>query len=282
MILQPEHFAAVRINWDDKAANLRAIARELNVGIGSIALLDDNPVECEWIREQIPEVTVIELPAEPSLYAEIVRNAAVFERLQLTEEDQARGKFYADQRQRAALEQSATSLEDFYRTLQMRARVELVNERTLARAAQLTQKTNQFNLTTRRYSEQQMAEMIASPTWRAFTIEVTDRFGDNGIVGVAILRFADDACEIDTFLLSCRVIGRTIETAFLSTIAADAARQGAKKLTGWFIPTKKNAPSAGFYQQHGFTKTQTSEGAALWELVLAQKSIFCPLWIIVE
>ena len=278
MLLRPAHFASIRINWADKAANLREIAAELNVGIDSVAFLDDNPAEREWIRSELPQVTVIELPSDPMLFAQALRDCPQFERLELTEEDASRGRFYAEQRMRMESRQGAASLEDFYRSLDMRVKIEPVDARTLPRAAQLTQKTNQFNLTTHRYNEQQLAEMIASPHFQAFTLQVIDRFGDNGVVGVALLRYEGDVCEIDTFLLSCRVIGRTVETAFLAALAAHAAGRGAK-LTGWFVPTKKNAPAADFYDRHGFARVRERDESVLWELDLRDHSILCPAWI---
>jgi FkbH-like protein len=279
MLLRREHFSALRINWADKAANLRDIAAELNVGIDSVAFLDDNPVERDWIRSQLPEVSVIDLPADPMQFAQALRDCPLFERLQLTEEDKSRGPFYAGQKLRAGLQQSASSLEDFYRSLEMRVKIEPIDARTLARAAQLAQKTNQFNLTTRRYSEQQLAGLLAQPQWQGFTLQLIDRFGDNGIVGAALLRHEEGRCEIDTFLLSCRVIGRTVETALLASLATQAAARGARQLAGWFIPTKKNAPAADFYERHGFHRAEEREGETLWELELGNTAIVVPKWI---
>ena len=278
MLLKPEHFAAFRINWADKAHNLREIARELNIGLDAVAFLDDNPVEREWVRGQAPEVTVIELPADPLEYARALRESPVFERLTLSDEDRARGRYYAEQRMRADLMEGAGSVEDFYRSLEMRVDVEEITPKTVARAAQLTQKTNQFNMTTRRYSEQQVIEMTP-PAWRKYAVRVRDRFGDNGIVGVALVRREGETAEIDTLLLSCRVIGRTVETAMLSVVAGDAAAAGAGKLIGRFIPTKKNAPAKDVYRTHGFRQTSETGGESVWELQLPAPSLACPPWI---
>ena len=134
----------------------------------------------------------------------------------------------------------------------------------------MTQKTNQFNLTTRRYSEQQIAKMAADPDWRVYSMRVLDRFGDNGLVGVAIVRFREQICEIDTFLLSCRVIGRTVETALLSALAEQAGAEDVQTLVGWFLPTKKNAPAKEFYNLHGFTCAMEPDGESRW----AQRNLF--------
>ena len=219
MLLRPGHFAVLKINWDDKAHNLRAIAAELNIGIDSLAFLDDNPAERQLIRSHLPEVTVIDLPEEPMAYAQTLRDCLVFERLTLSAEDRERSRYYAEDRQRVDLQQQTGSLEDFFWSLQIEVDAELVTPDTLARTAQLTQKTNQFNLTTRRYSEQQIMTITTDPAWRVYTIRARDRFGDNGLIGVAITRTQEETCEIDTLLLSCRVIGRTVETALLAEIA---------------------------------------------------------------
>ena len=159
------------------------------------------------------------------------------------------------------------------------AEIALVNAQTLARVAQLTQKTNQFNLTTRRYSDRQIAEIASHPAWRVWTLRVKDRYADNGLVAVAIARTDAQVCEIDTFLMSCRVIGRTVETALLAHLAADARSQGARLLQGWFLPTKKNAPSQDFYSQHGFEVADRTEEGVLWKLDLHEKEIRTPEWI---
>ncbi len=279
MILQPRDFAAMRINWNDKAQNLREIAGELNIGMDAIAFLDDNPVERQQVREQAPEAIVIRLPEDPMDYAQTVRDCPWFERLTLSEEDRQRGDYYAAQRERVELEQKVTSREDFYRSLEQVAEIAPVNPQTLARVAQLTQKTNQFNLTTRRYSDQQIAEMASSPACRVWTLRVKDRYADNGLVGVAILRTEAEVCEIDSFLMSCRVIGRTVETALLAHLAADARQQGATLLQGWFLPTKKNAPAQEFYSEHGFEVADRTEEGVLWKLDLHEKEIRTPEWI---
>jgi len=186
---------------------------------------------------------------------------------------------YAEQRLRNELQQSAGSIEDFYRSLKMKVSISPVNSLSIGRAAQLTQKTNQFNLTTRRYTEEQVSAMLQSPHCEVLTIRVVDRFGDNGIVGLAMTKTTGDVCEIDNFLLSCRVIGRTIETAFLATIAHAAQKSGATKLVGQFVPSKKNAPAVEFYAAHGFIKTHECDVGSNWALPLPNKELSIPTWI---
>ncbi len=279
MLVRPKDFAAMRINWTDKAQNLREIAQELNVGIDALAFLDDNPFEREQVRAALPEVTVLDLGKNPLEYASVVRNCAAFERLTLSSEDQQRTEMYAAQKQRAGAEQNFQSKEDFFRFLEQEAELEPVSDLTLARIAQLTQKTSQFNLTTRRYTEPQIAEMAKRPEWHIFSIRVRDRFGDHGLVGVAIAHDEGEQCEVDTFLLSCRVIGRTVETALLAHLAESAVQRGRKQLFGWFLPTKKNAPARDFYSQHGFNRQETNGSGSLWTLDLKGSPLRCPDWI---
>ncbi len=279
MLVRARNFAALRINWTDKAQNLREIAEELNVGVDALAFLDDNPFEREQVRAALPEVTIIDLPKNPLEYAAAVRDCAAFERLSLSAEDQQRTEMYAAQKQRAGAEQNFQSKEDFFRFLEQEAELEPVSDLTLARVAQLTQKTNQFNLTTRRYTETQIAEMAKQKDWHIFSIKVRDRFGDHGLVGVAIAHDQGEQCEVDTFLLSCRVIGRTIESALLAHLAESAAQRGCQRLAGWFLPTRKNAPARDFYQQHGFACQETVATGSLWTLDLKSSKLRCPDWI---
>lgn len=279
MLLRLKHFAAVRINWNDKVDNLRGISAELNLGIDSLAFLDDNPIERQQIRTELPEVSVLDLPDDPMKYAQALRDCPLFERLVLSTEDRQRSEQYVFQRQRLELERGLNSREDFYRSLGQKAEITDVSARSLVRVAQLIQKTNQFNLTTRRYTEQQIAEMIASEDWNVYCLRVQDRFSDNGIVGAAIIHTSGDTWEIDTFVLSCRVIGRTVETGFISFIVDQARRQSVRRVEGWFLPTKKNAPAQSFYPAHGFETSRRDGDGSLWSLDLEHGRIACPEWI---
>jgi FkbH-like protein len=176
---------------------------------------------------------------------------------------------------------TASSLEDFYRSLQMEAHIARVDATTRARIAQLTQKTNQFNLTTRRYTEQQIDDMGNDPRYEVYGVRLKDRYGDNGLVGVAILQFADGEAHIDTFLLSCRVIGRTLETSLLARLVEAARTRQAIRITGLFLPTKKNGPVRDFYADHGFTCLEETAQAQHWALELAKNGVTRPPWIAV-
>ena len=280
MCLRPEHFAAMRINWKDKADNLRELAAELNIGVDSLVFLDDSPAERQRIRSELPEVLVIELPEDCSQFERVLRECPAFERLRLSEEDHRRNAYYAQRRESAELERRAgASKEEFYRELRQQVEIVKPASATIKRIAQLAQKTNQFNLTTKRYTEQEVSTLNACPDWQVTGAKVVDRFGDNGLVGVAITRYADLSCEIDSFILSCRVIGRTVETALLSHIVGEARSRGANFVRGWFFPTKKNAPAKDFYLNHGFRMVCQDGDRSLWELDLLRAEVSCPSWI---
>ena len=258
MLLRPKHFAAVRINWSEKNINLAEIADELNVGIESLVFLDDNPHEQLLIRRTMPGVRVLDVGSDAVEYATAVRNEPGFERLHISHEDQNRGRMYLEQRARQdAMKASDDGLVSYLHSLQtVVTRVE-VSSSNLDRIAQLTQKTNQFNLTTRRYSSGQIAEFNGSSQSQVLAWSVADRFGESGITGVAILRFQGGECEIDTLLLSCRVIGRSIETAMLFDIVRQVQRREATSIVGNYIQTLKNSPCAGFFEKHGFVACES-------------------------
>ncbi|KRB41980.1 HAD family hydrolase [Phenylobacterium sp. Root700] len=279
MLLRREHFAAMRVNWDAKSTNLASMAAELNLGLESFVFLDDNPVERDAVRRSLPEVIVPELGRDPSTYAGVLRDLPALERLQTSAEDAERTRYYVEQRARREVETSAESVEDFLASLEVQAEITPIDAMSLGRAAQLTQKTNQLNLTTRRFSEAQLAERLATPGWNGYVLRASDRFGDNGIVGVALTHSGDEICEVDALLLSCRVIGRQIETAFLSFLAATARAGGQTTLRGWYIPTAKNAPARGIYEQAGFTRLEARDGAELWHVDVTATDIRRPEWL---
>ncbi len=278
-VLREEHFAALRINWQSKVQNLIELAKEINIGLDSMVFIDDNPVEREQVRQALPEVMVVDLPKNPRLYRATLERLQVFDVLSLTPEDMRRGEMYVGKRKRAELERSTASLEDFLRTLDLKVRVKLVDDFDAPRVVQLIGKTNQFNLTTRRYTDAEVREFRDSPDARVYSMAVRDRFGDEGVVGVAIVRIDGDAWIIDSFLMSCRVIGRNVETAFLARIVADARSSGAKRIIGEYIPTKKNAPAKDVYERHGFTNIGTEDDVTRWVLDLASQDIKVPEYI---
>jgi FkbH-like protein len=200
--------------------------------------------------------------------------------LSFSAEDRQRGELYRKRAMAEDLKGQSGSLEDFLRSLQMTVVCDPVREATLARSAQLTQKTNQFNATTRRYSEPEVGKRMIDPAWLLETVTVTDRFGDHGVVGLVMARAEDEALAIDTFLLSCRVIGRTVETAMLASLCEHAARRGLTQLRAKFISTAKNAPAKDLYERHGFARVGgDGPDESLWLLDLSKGAVVCPEWI---
>ncbi len=279
MLIRRQHLAAFRINWADKATNLRSIASELNIGLDAIAFLDDNPAERSLIRAQMPEVTVIDLPEEPAHYARLVREHPAFERLVVSEEDRMRGLLYGKQRERQESKNRLPTLEDFFWSLAQEVDIVQVDAQTIDRVAQLTERTNQFNLTNRRYSRQHIAHLCAQPDWECYSVRVRDRFGDNGLVGAILMRLTDDACELDTFVLSCRVLGRTVESAVAAALADRARALGKRRVVGRFYPTERNAMAGEFFDRHGFACVSRHDDYTQWSLSADGSMPICPKWI---
>ena len=255
MILRPGDFAAMRINWKSKVENIREIARELNLGLDALAFWDDDPAERERMRAMAPEVLTIEVPRDPALYERTLAQVAEFDALALTEEDRTRGRMMAEGQARTQSRARFGTEEDFLRSLEIRATLAAPDAVTLPRFAQLTARTNQFNLTTHRLAEADLARMIASGRFLARGLRVSDRFGDEGWVGFALFEREDDRARLDTFLLSCRVIGRKVEHAFLAACLEDLRAAGVRRVEASYRPTPKNAPCESFLGDAGFART---------------------------
>lgn len=255
MVLKEEHFASLKINWNDKISNMREIAEEINIGLDSMVFLEDDPVNREFMKLNVPEVLTVDLPPDPSNYAQALMELNDFNVLKITEEDLQRGKMYFEERQRTEFEKSATNLEDFLKQLNIKLRIRNANQFTVPRISQLTLKTNQFNLTTKRYQEEDISRLACDKNIIVKCVQVEDKFGDNGITGVFIVN-KDNKSEwtIDTFLLSCRVMGRGVEEGMLGHILDLAKKGGIKKVKGIYIPTKKNKPCEEFFPNCGFKK----------------------------
>lgn len=276
MVLRRSHFAAWRINWLDKAENMKALAEELNLGLDAFVFLDDSPHERAYIKSSLPEVTVPELPADPSDYAMFLARLPYFETFTLTAEDKKRGELYAAERTRKTLAESSVSLEDFLKSLDITITLEQPNQFTIPRIAQLTQKTNQLNLTTRRYTEADIRRMAESNGWKILAVSVSDRLGQSGLVGVAILALEDKTARLDSFLVSCRVLGRGVEEALLSAAAFAAFECGANGLKIEFIQTNKNSVALTFLEK---CHLHRDDG---WYLIDRQDDLQYPAWIKIE
>ncbi len=260
MILKEEHFASMHISWQDKAQSIKAISAELNIGTDSMVFMDDSDFECELVRQELPEVLTLKLPSEPAKLRGTLESLDCFDLLAYTAEDRVRGQQYRQQVQRSKAKAEGTSLEDFYRSLGIKLLIGPPQPGQLNRVVQMTQKTNQFNLTTRRYQSSDIKAMLDSPDTFVYALRYEDRFGDAGLVGLAIIRAQAKDWLIDSLLLSCRVIGRTVEQALLVYLVRQARQAGVQSLIGQYIPTAKNALVKDFYSSLGFEQIAADDG----------------------
>ncbi|MEU2172234.1 HAD-IIIC family phosphatase [Micromonospora chersina] len=268
MRLRPEHLAAVVADWRPKSEQLREVAARLSLGLENLTFADDNPAERLEVRRALPQVDVVELPVNPSDYVAALAGRPTLEPGRLTSADRQRNASYAGLRAAAQLREGAGSLEDFLDDLAMEAVVRPVDETVLPRVAQLLQKTNQFNLTTRRRSAQEVAALAADPRWVCRWLSLRDRLADHGIVGVGFAELRGDEAVVDTLLLSCRVIGRTAERLLLRELGRAAAEAGCTTLVGGYRATDRNVLVADLYLQLGFAPQGVVDGEQRYSLPL--------------
>ncbi len=282
MLIRPEHIAAWEISWDDKVSGLRKIATRLDIGLDAIVFADDSRFECDFIRQNLPEMEVLCLGEEPTAYARLLSSGGYFDSLTFSREDSLRTEMYRADTQRQELQKSASSLPEYLASLQMIATIGKADEMTIARIAQLTQKTNQFNLTTRRYSEGQIRALAESSAANVFYLKLRDRVSDLGLVGVAIVKYESRTAEIDSFLLSCRALGRGAEDVLLAHCLDASANAGAERIVGRYIRTAKNVQVADFYNRCHFATVSQSPKESTWEFLIGGNSFTAPEWIQVE
>lgn len=271
MVLRRDHIAAFVANWDDKAQNIRRIQETLNIGFDSMVFLDDNPFERNLVRELVPGVIVPELPEDPADYLTAISSLNLFETTSFSAEDLKRTEMYRIEAERRQEQSSYATLEEFLNSLDMRMTVEPWDDFHLPRVAQLIQRSNQFNLTTRRLSEAQCTEFMQDTTgcWPIYA-KLTDRLGDHGLISVVTCEISGSDLAIRDWLMSCRVLARTVEQ-FLMVHVFDRARQlGLCRVTGEYVPTAKNAMVRDFFAQFGFQKlSEDPNGRTRWALTLA-------------
>jgi FkbH-like protein len=272
MVLSRSDFALLVANWDDKATNLRMIAQRLNIGLDSLVFVDDNPFERNIVRGELPQVAVPELPDDPALYARCLADAGYFEALSLTADDLERSKQYQANLQRETLRTSATDLEAYLASLKMQLWTKPFDRVDLKRVVQLINKTNQFNLTTRRYSEAEVEALLRNNGVLGLQFRLTDSLGDNGIISVIMGKLDErnaNRITIDSWLMSCRVLGRQVETACLNVLVAKAKELGVTEIVGEYIPTAKNGMVRDHYGKLTFLPVcDDPDGRSLWRLPL--------------
>jgi len=269
MVLRLSDIACFVANWQDKASNLRAIASRLNIGLNSLVFVDDNPMERSIVRHLVPEVAVPELPEDPAGYVHALERHRYFQSVALNPEDLQRTEMYHANVERESAEASAGSLDEFLRSLAMVARVAPIGMGNLERATQLINRSNQFNLTTRRYSAGEIMQRVNDPNSVTLTVSLADRFGDNGLISVIIACCADGVLDIDTWVMSCRVLKRGVEVFVLDHLSRAGLERGLGVLRGEYVPTAKNVIVRDHYEALGFARAGSAEdGRTVWELKL--------------
>ena len=253
MVLRLEDIAVFVANWENKADNIRRIQQILNLGLDSFVFLDDNPFERGIVREMLPQVTVPDLPDDPALVPAYLESLHLFEAVSYSGEDAARTAQYQAEASRTAAQERFVDYDEYLRSLHMQAEILPFDSFHAPRIAQLTQRSNQFNLRTVRYTEAEIAEIAASDDYITRYMTLTDRFGEYGLISLVILKKQEDALFIDTWLMSCRVLRRGVESCLFNEIVSIAAAQGCKKLIAEYLPTAKNAMVADFYDKMGMT-----------------------------
>ncbi|NLS05969.1 HAD-IIIC family phosphatase [Rhizobium sp. P32RR-XVIII] len=271
MLLKLDDISVFCANWSNKADNIRQIAAELNIGTDAVVFVDDNPFERELVRRELPEVSVPELPEDAADYASTISDGGYFEAVAITAEDVAKTEQYRSNAQRKELESSTTDLGAYLSALDMTLKAASFDEIGLARIVQLINKTNQFNLTTRRYTDEEVRKLIGRPDVVTRQLRLIDRFGDNGVIGIVIGRLLDDGASlnIETWLMSCRVLGRQVEQATLDIVVQAAAELQATSIIGTFIPSGRNNIVRDHFANLGFSRVSESGDHSRWSLDLS-------------
>ena len=260
MLLRESDFVAIKANWEPKAINIQQLAEELNLGLDSFVFIDDNPVERESVKMALPTVSIPEFPSNPVSLASFARFIAkeYFPTLRLTQEDIKKSEQYRQEHLRQEEKQRFSTLEDYLASLDMKLFIKRVDDNDIPRVAQLTQKTNQFNLTTRRYTETDIKTFSAAPDWQLWLGELEDKFGKYGKIILCMVKISEERAHIDTFLMSCRVMGRGVECAFLDYVEGQLAACGISCIEGEYRTTPKNSMVSNFWEQYGYIKKETA------------------------
>ncbi len=273
MQIKLEDIAVFRANWDDKVSNISAIANDLNIGLEHMVFVDDNPAEREIVRKYLPMVAIPDMPEDPAGFIEEVNRHSYFEVISFSDADRARNDYYRDNVSRKQLRTQSRDLSDYLKSLQMEATVSRFDELNLARIAQLINKSNQFHLTTTRYTEADISSMMSDKQKHCLYFRLKDCFGDNGLISVLILEEQEGGIlYIDTWSMSCRVFSRGMEQFIAKEIVLLAKELGVKSIIGKYIPTKKNKIVSGLYEKLHFSLLQEENGVTIWKLPLTTDS----------
>jgi len=271
-ILKDEHIIIKKINWDDKATNLRSIAKELNIGLDSIVFVDDSSFEINLIKEQLPEIVYLQVPNTLTEYPNsLLKLVYSYFNITINKDDIQKTEIYKQQFLRENVRNNYKSIDEYLASLGIVVSIFRNEKSQIARISQLTQKTNQFNLTTKRFTENQIATIIESSIHQVFSASITDKFGDNGLTLICILQTDNSnksTAIIDTLLMSCRIIGRNIEFAFMDFLIQKLLEQNFKTIYAEYIPTNKNSQVESFYDNLGFTVLEKTKSVTKYSLNL--------------
>jgi FkbH-like protein len=269
--LKKKHLAGWRVNWRNKVDNIIELSEELNIGLDYFVFVDDNPVECNLVKERLPLVEMVQVPEKIYTYPDILFKESYFDTLQISSEDKARNELYQAEMQRKESKRSYSDITDYFKSLDIELTIGVNKSENIVRLAQLTQKTNQFNLTTRRYSDGQITALLGDPNSDVYYFAVKDKFGDMGITGMLIAKQVNETVVIDNFLLSCRILGRNIEMAFIDYCLKDITqRRSPAYILADYISTKKNMQTSEFWSTVGFQKKESSNGITSYSIKPAE------------
>jgi FkbH-like protein len=267
MVIKDDDLTIKRVNWSDKVSNLKSIAKTLNIGLDSFVFVDDSDFEVNLIKENLPDVTTLQVPAKTFLYPELLRkNLGLFYNVSKTKEDVKRVAMYKEQAKREEAKSNFDNLEAYIKSLSIKAEVFVDNKSIVPRMSQMTQKTNQFNLTTKRYAEADITRFVEDEKTMVVAVSVSDKFGDSGITGLSIVCLDNDTAEIDTLLLSCRIIGRRIELLFIDYLVEKLRHRGVKRIKSKYLKTLKNKQVETFYDNLGFKVVDKTEDSTDYEV----------------
>ncbi|MDR3537993.1 MAG: HAD-IIIC family phosphatase [Acetobacteraceae bacterium] len=269
-VLRRDDFAVFTANWDNKADNIRDIAATLNIGLDALVFVDDSPAERDIVRRHLPEVAVVELPDDPSGFVAALAAGNWFETIAFSAEDRDRSRYYAENAQRTAVRAAFVDMDDYLQSLEMVATVGGPDPFHLPRMAQLIGKSNQFHLTGTRYTEAELAALAAHPDWFVRRIHLADRFGDNGLIAVLVTHRIDRTLHIDTWVMSCRVLGRTVEGFISNELRKIAQEAGCDRLAGRYVRSAKNALVAGLYDRLDFACADETATVTHWTIDTAR------------
>jgi len=272
MKLKDSHIVINKSNWSDKVTNLKEISKELNIGLDSLVFIDDSLFEVELVKSKLPEVTVLQVPEKLYEYPIMIRdNLNLFYNLSVTKEDKEKISMYKSQAVRIAEKDNFTDIEDYLASLDIKIIITKNDNSNIHRFSQMTQKTNQFNLTTKRYTESDINKFIKDPNCYLYSLSVSDKYGDSGITGLSIIKLNTNSqnAKIDSFMMSCRIIGRNIEFSFIDFIVQDLMEEKITKIDSLYIQTNKNEQVKGFYDNCLFSKVKSINGAKEYSLIVA-------------